>query len=69
MIGNSKIPSSSDAKISKLTYLKLENLHSKQDFRFFEAERLDTGKIATGKMWWVLSDFAIFFPGHILPGR
>ena len=37
MIDNSAcLPSLSDAKIAKLTYLKLENLHLKQDFRILK---------------------------------
>ena len=42
---------------------------SKAKFWNFEAESFDTGKIATGKLWWVLNDFAIFLPNHIFPGR
>ena len=37
MIDNSTcFPSSSDAKISEFTYLRLENLHSEQDFRILK---------------------------------
>ena len=47
----------------------LEIFTSETKFWNFEAERLVTGKKAIGKMWRVLSDFAIFFPDHILHYR
>ena len=49
----------SGKKISKFSiWNKKINIKSETKSFNFEIEKLGTGKTATGKIWWVLSDFA-----------